>query len=147
MSLIEDHVYPILPPEDMLIGEDDLVGCNTNLEMMLSCPSYSFFFPFFLVTVVCKDFHSGQELFEFHFPIENDRGGDDDEVLTPDTFIASEVSEEGDCLDRFSILSVDAHPRTAQHIPKTHFIRQDTIHVIGIQTRKPFKSSMLIRSQ
>lgn len=76
----------------MLIGEDDLVRCDTDLEMVLSRPSDSFLFTFFLVTVVCEDFHAGQELFELHFPIENDRGGDNDEVLTPNTFIASEVS-------------------------------------------------------
>jgi hypothetical protein len=65
-------------------------------------PTDSFFFTFFLVAVVGEDFHARQELLELHFPVKNDRSRDDDEVLAPDTFIASEVSEKSDGLDGFA---------------------------------------------
>jgi hypothetical protein len=78
----------------VLIGKYDLLGCNANLPGMFSQPSDSFFFTFFLITVVTEYFESGKELFEFHFPIENDGGGDDDEVLTPYAFVACEMGEE-----------------------------------------------------
>lgn len=91
----------------MLIGKDDLVRRDADLPGMLGEPTDTFFFPFFLVTVVCQDLESGKKLLELHFPVEDDRGGDNDEMLTPDAFVACEMAKEGYSLDRFAVMSAD----------------------------------------
>lgn len=81
-------------------------------------PTYSFVFAFLLITVIGEDFQTRKKLFEFHFPVENDTGWDDDEVLTPDVLVACEMTEEGDGLDRLTVpisflmpIRMPTHPR------------------------------------
>lgn len=99
MRLVENHVNPALPPKDVLIGQDDLVGSDTHLPGVLGMPPDSLLFPLLLVPVIGQDLHAGKKLLELHLPVEDNRCRNDDEVLTPYAFVASEMTEKGDGLD------------------------------------------------
>lgn len=93
MRLVEDHVDPVFASENVLIGQDDLVRRDAHLEMVLSLPADTFLFPFLLVAVIGENLDTWEKLLELHLPVEDDRGGDDDEVLAPDALVARKMSE------------------------------------------------------
>lgn len=59
MSFIEDHVYPGHAPKNMLIGENQLVGRNADMESVRGFPPMSSLLPLTNVAVVCYDFETG----------------------------------------------------------------------------------------
>jgi len=129
VSLVENEVVPRFPPEDVLIGEDELVRRDADVESVLGVPSSTFLLPISLVSVVGHDFEAGEELsrrrgrrersvlgerkeekvasrksdahlLELHLPVEDDGSRNDDEMRSPHSLLASEVREKRDCLDR-----------------------------------------------
>ena len=62
MSLVEDEVVPRFPPEDVLIGENELVRSDADVESVLGVPSSSLLLSVSLVSVVGHDFKTGEEL-------------------------------------------------------------------------------------
>ena len=86
----------------MLVGQNNLVGCDAHLPGIFGVPAFTLFLAFFLVAIVGEDLETGEKLFEFHFPVENDRSRDDDEMLTPNTLVACEMTKKRDCLNRFT---------------------------------------------
>lgn len=97
----------------MLIGQDDLVRCDAHLPSVLRVPPLSFVLSFLLISVVGENLQTGQEFLELHFPVEDDRCGDDDKMLPPYTLIACQMTQKGDSLDRFAILSAARHPKVS----------------------------------
>lgn len=59
VRLVQDHVNPIFPSEDVLIGQHDLVRRDAHLEVMLGVPTDPFLLALLLVAVVCQDFDAG----------------------------------------------------------------------------------------
>lgn len=130
VRLVENHVAPVLAPEDVLVGEHDLIAGNAHLPMVFCVPAHALLLTLLLVAVVGQNLHAGQKLFELHLPVQNDRGGDDDEVRTPNTFVARKMTKKSDSLDRFSAVSYVRAPGSS---PKTHLVGQDTVHVVAIK--------------
>lgn len=102
MRLVQDHVNPTLPPKYVLVGKDDLIRCDADLPGVLGVPPNTLIFPFLLVAIVCQDLHAWKELLELHLPVQDDRRRDDNQVLSPDAFVACEMAEQGYGLDRLA---------------------------------------------
>lgn len=83
MGLVEDHIYPRHAPEDMLIGENQLIGCDTHMESARRLPSMPSFLPFAHVAVVRNNLETRQKFLELHLPILEYTRWDDDEVRPP----------------------------------------------------------------
>lgn len=71
MRLIQNHIMPRLATEHVLICQYELIGCHTDVELILGIPAFSFLFSFFDASVVSKDLEAGQELFELHLPVQH----------------------------------------------------------------------------
>lgn len=91
VSLVKDHVAPVLAPENVLVGEDDLVAGDADLPVVLRVPTDTLLLTLLLVAVVGQHLHAGQELLELHLPVQDDRGGHDDEMRAPHTLVACKV--------------------------------------------------------
>lgn len=92
MRFVQYHIAPVFSSEDVLIRKDNLVRRYANLPGIFGVPSHTLLFPLFLVSVIGEYLHAREKFFELHLPIKDNRGGDDDEMLTPDAFIASKVA-------------------------------------------------------
>lgn len=94
-----------MPPfasKDRLVCKNELIGCDDHVEGVFGIPPHTALFPFFDRAVVAKYLEPRQELFELHFPVEDDARRDDDQVRSPDSFVAGQVGEERDSLDGFA---------------------------------------------
>jgi hypothetical protein len=86
--------------------------------------------------VITEGSEPREELFELHFPVEQDTGGDDlkfavtkrfagnptkthDEMRTPDTPVASEVRQECNRLDRFAARKISTLERFKTKVERT----------------------------
>ena len=92
MCFVENHVLPSLASKDVLIGQYDLVRGDAHLKAVLRVPTNTAVLPFLLIAVVGENLHAREEFLELHFPVQDDRRGHDDEVLTPDAFVAGKMS-------------------------------------------------------
>lgn len=102
VSFVEDEVVPRFASEDVLIGEDELVRSDADVEGVLGVPSLSLLLSLLLSSVVHHELEPRQELAELHLPIEHDTRWDDDEVRTPLPFVAREMGEKRDSLNCFA---------------------------------------------
>jgi hypothetical protein len=143
VRLVQDHVDPRLAPEDVLVGDDDLVRRDADLPRVLGEPADALLLPLLLVAVIRKDLEAWEKLLEFHLPIQDDGGRDDDEVLAPDATIACQVAEQRDGLD--SLATHQLELVLAQDLPESHLVRQDPVHIIGVKPSKPVEPCVLIR--
>ena len=75
----------------MLIATCQSIRGDADIKGVFVVPASSQFFPPLRSTVVGKQLEPREEFLEFHLPIEQDAGWDDNEVRTPYTPIASEV--------------------------------------------------------
>lgn len=146
VRLVEDHVHPVLPAEDVLIGQHDLVGRDAHLPGVLRVPTLSLLLALLLVAIVREDLETGEEFLEFHLPIEDHRRRDDDEMLTPYALVASEVAEQRNGLDRFAECQ-SARTNAYSHSPQAHLIGENAVHAVRIETRQPLEPSLLVRSE
>jgi hypothetical protein len=102
MSFVEDKVVPGFAPEDVLIGENELIRSDADMESVLRIPTFSLLLSFLLSTVVNHEFETGKEFAELHLPVQHDTRWNDNEVRSPLSFIAGEMSEKRDRLDSLS---------------------------------------------
>lgn len=102
MGLVQDHVVPLLPPQDRRVLESERVRGYADVEMILVAPPSPELLSAFWVAVVAKDFETWKELLELHFPIQDNARGDDDQMRTPYSSIRGEVSQQGDRLNCLS---------------------------------------------
>jgi len=99
MGLVQNHVIPLLPPQNCGVLEGKGVRSDANIEVMLVIPPLPKFPSAFRVAIVAKDFEAREELLELHFPIQYDTRGDDDQMWTPYPSIRGEVGQQSDRLD------------------------------------------------
>ena len=99
MSLVQDHVIPLLPPQDCRVLESERIRGYADVEMILVAPPSPELLSAFGVAIVAEDFEARKELLEFHFPIQDDARRDDDQMWTPYSTIRGEVSQQGDRLN------------------------------------------------
>jgi hypothetical protein len=78
VSLVEYHVMPLFTSEYGLVRKNELIGGDDDIEGMLRVPSDSSLFAFLDGAIVAKHLEPRQELFEFHFPVEDHAGWDYD---------------------------------------------------------------------
>jgi hypothetical protein len=83
MSLVEDHIHPRHAPEDMLIGENQLVGGNAHMESVRRFPSMPPLLPLANVAIVRNDLETRQKFLELHLPVLEYTRWDNDEVRPP----------------------------------------------------------------
>jgi hypothetical protein len=102
VSFVEDEVVPRFASEDVLIGEDELVRSDADVEGVLGVPSLSLLLSLLLSSVVHHELEPRQELAELHLPIEHNTRRNDDEVRTPLSFVTREMGEERNRLNRFT---------------------------------------------
>jgi len=74
LSLVENHVVPFFPSERKVVLDDQLVGCDTNVEGVVFAPAMSLDLPFFLGSEVRENFEARTPPFELHFPVHDDGG-------------------------------------------------------------------------
>jgi hypothetical protein len=146
VRFVQDHVNPAFPSENVLVGQNNLVRCDAHLPGVFGMPAFTLLLALFLITIVGKNLQSGKKLFELHFPVEDDRSGDDNQVLAPNTFIAREMTKKRDSLDRFTTVSSSSSGRLDSS-PETHLVGEDTVHLVRVQAGKPFQPCLLIRSE
>ena len=101
MCLVEDHVIPRLPLEDVLVLDGECIRGHAYVEGVLVEPALPELFPTPLIPVITKDAKSWQELLEFHLPIEEDTRWYDDEVWSPYASVTGKVCEQCDRLYGF----------------------------------------------
>jgi len=120
VSFVENHIVPRFTLEDMGISAGQCVRRDANIEMMFVVPAMSKFFPPFRGSVVAERPETWQKLLKLHFPIQKYAGRNNlskasqagsymlrnegithDQVGSPDTSIASKMSQESDCLNGF----------------------------------------------
>jgi hypothetical protein len=105
-----------------------LIRGDTNMPCILLIPAFPFQLTLFGVAVVGQNFETWSPLFEFHFPIENDAGGNNDEMRTPYVHLAGKMRNKSDCLDSFSIMSFGFR----RVLPEAHFIGKYPVDIIVI---------------
>ena len=99
MSLVQDHVIPLLPPQNRCILEGEGVRSDANVEVILVVPPLTELPPAFGVAIVAEDLETREELLKFHFPIQDDARGDNDQMWAPYPSIGGEVSQQSNRLD------------------------------------------------
>jgi len=92
MSLVQDHVVPLFPPQDCCILEGEGIRSDADVKVILVVPPSPKLLSTFGVAIVAKDLETWEELLEFHFPIQDDARRDDDQVWTPYPPIRGKVS-------------------------------------------------------
>lgn len=75
MCLVKNHVIPRLAFENEGIPTGKRIGSDANVKMVLLVPSLTKFLSTFRAPVVAEDLESREELFELHFPIKKNAGG------------------------------------------------------------------------
>ena len=101
MSLVQDHVIPLLPPQDRSILEGKGVRSDADVEVILVVPPLPKLPSTFGVAIVAQDFEPRKELLKLHFPIQDDTCGDDNQMWTPYPSVRGKVSQQSDRLDGF----------------------------------------------
>lgn len=102
MRFVEDEIVPITALECDLVLQYQLIRGDADVPKVVVEPTFALLKTLFATTVVGEDFEARGPLFELHFPVKNDGGGDDDEMWTPDFLLACEVCKERDSLDCFT---------------------------------------------
>ena len=120
---------PVPLPENLIVLNDQGVRGDPDVPFILVPPALALLFPLLLSTIIRQDLEAWEEFLEFHFPIEHDTCGHNDQVRAPCLVGDSEVSQERYGLDRFA---------------KTHLVRQNAIGPISVELCKPVKANMLI---
>lgn len=103
VCLIEDHVVPRLALEYVRITAGEGIRGDADVEVGLIVPALSEFLPTLGGTVIGEDLEARKKLLELHFPVQENAGGHDNEVRSPYTAVAGQVSEKGDGLNRLPI--------------------------------------------
>jgi hypothetical protein len=102
------------------------------MKGVLLAPPVSLDLPLFLRAKVCKDFESRAPPFELHFPVHDDSCGDNDQVRSPNAFVASKGGKHRNSLDGLS---------------KTHLVCKYTIEFAVMKSDEPVETNDLILSE
>lgn len=103
MCLVEDHVIPRLPLEDVRVSTGQGIRGDTNVEVVFIVPALSQFLTTLGVAVIAENFETREKFLELHFPIQEHTGWDDDKMGSPNTAVAGEMRQERDSLDCFAM--------------------------------------------
>lgn len=86
----------------------------------------------FLRAEIGQDLEGRTPLLELHLPVDDDSGGYNDKMWTPNTLITSQGGKHRDRLNGLT---------------KTHLIGKDAIELLVVQSYQPIKTDDLILSQ
>ena len=108
----------------MVGSDDDVVHVRPG-----STPACSFSLSLVDVPIVGQDFEAWTPLFELHFPVEHDAGGDYHKMWSPFLSENGDVCEKRDGLDGLA---------------KTHLVSEDAVGFRVVQVSQPVESAMLV---
>lgn len=129
LGLIEDHVLPLFPAQDVDILGGKVVRGDADMERVLFAPSKTLLFPLLLTTIVAEDLEGRSPALELALPVEDDTGGHNNEMRTPDLVLTSEVGKKG-----------DGHDGLAE----THLVSQDAVEFGVVHGGEPLESDLLV---
>ena len=100
---------PISSLERDLIGKDDLIRCDAHMPVVSAEPTLALLGTLLSAAVVREDFEARRPFLELHLPVEHDTGGHDDEMRSPDSLLTSQMCNECNCLNGFTIFRLVEH--------------------------------------
>ena len=69
MSLIQNHIVPLLPPQDCRVLEREGIRSDADVVVMFIVPPPPKLLSTFGAAVVAQDLEPWEELLELHFPV------------------------------------------------------------------------------
>ena len=102
MSLVQDHVVPLLSPQHRCVFEGKGIRSNADVEVKFVVPPSAKLLSTFGIAIVAEDLEPREELLKLHFPIQDDTSWNDDQMRTPYPSVSGEVSKQSDRLNRLS---------------------------------------------
>ena len=115
-----------------MILDDKLVRSDADVEGVFLRPALSLHLSLFLRPEVGQDLQGRAPTLELHLPVDNDGGGHNDEVRTPDTSVTGQRGEQRDRLNGLS---------------ESHFISQYTVQSLIVQSYKPIETDDLVLAE
>jgi hypothetical protein len=129
MTLVDNDVLPRHLTQGRLIIEDVLVGSEDDMEFVIF-EMLSQQRPLLLLTLIDNLADTGSPLVKLHAPVRDCGQRDYHQERSLITLRLNQMTEEGDRLNSLS---------------QTHFISEDAIQIVVVQTDKPVETYHLIR--